>query len=76
MEQRIRQVLENIGLASLPESAGDSLADYGLDSLMIVLSVAGFEKEFSIKIPADKVDESSFATIASIQKLLVSLGAK
>jgi acyl carrier protein len=76
MQNRIRKVLLAIGLPSVPDEANESLLDHGLDSLMIVLSVAAFEKEFSLKIPADKVDESAFATLENIEKLLKSLGAK
>lgn len=76
MEQRIRNVLESIGLPSLPEGVSESLIDHGLDSLMIVLSVAAFEKEFSIRIPAEQVDEEAFSTIEKISALLTRLGAK
>lgn len=76
MEQRIRNVLETIGLPSLPESADEPLADHGFDSLMVVLSVGALEKEFSIKIPAGEVDEDAFATIAKISGLLTKLGAR
>lgn len=76
MKERIKNVLLSIGLPSVPDEANESLLDHGLDSLMIVMSVAAFEKEFKLRIPADKVDEAAFATLENIEKLLKSLGAK
>lgn len=76
MQEKIRNVLLAIGLPSVPEAANESLLDHGLDSLMIVLSVAALEKEFAIKIPADKVDESAFSTLENMERMLSSLGAK
>jgi acyl carrier protein len=73
---RVRKVLLAAGLSSLPDSAEESLVDYGLDSLMMVLAVAQLEKEFSIKIPGEKVEEENFSTISRVTQLVQELGAK
>ena len=75
VKKRIEKVLLSIGLAAVPSSS-ESLADCGFDSLLIVLSVSALEKEFSLRIPADRVDEESFSSIDSLEQLLISLGAK
>jgi acyl carrier protein len=76
IQNRIRTVLTGLGLSSVPESADESLADYGLDSLMMVLAVAQFEKEFSVKIPGDLVEEENFSTVAKLEAMLIQAGAK
>ena len=76
IQNRIRTVLTGLGLSSVPESATESLMDYGLDSLMMVLAIAQFEKEFGVKIPGEKVEEENFSTIAKIESMLKDVGAK
>ncbi len=74
MQARLRKTLLRVGVPSLPEDAQAPLADYGLDSLLVVLSVAALEAEFSVRIPAEKVE--SFVCLDSMEQLLRSLGAK
>ncbi|MCO5142961.1 MAG: phosphopantetheine-binding protein [Oligoflexia bacterium] len=76
MKERIKKCLLSVGLPSVPENDDEALADYGFDSLLIVLSISALENEFSIKIPGNKVDEESFLSILAIEKLIISLGAK
>lgn len=76
VKDRIEKVLVSIGLASIPAQETDSLADCGFDSLLLVLSVSAFEKEFQIKIPANRIEDENFQNIEAIKKLLISLGAK
>lgn len=76
IQNRIRTVLTSLGLSSVPDSPEESLADYGLDSLMMVLAVAQFEKEFSVKIPGDLVEEENFATLNKLEAMLAQAGAK
>ncbi|MGE3262092.1 MAG: acyl carrier protein [Bacteriovoracia bacterium] len=75
-QNRIRKSLLGLGLSSLPDSSEEALADHGLDSLMMVLAVAQFEKEFSVKIPGDLVEEENFSTISKLETMLRQAGAK
>lgn len=75
MQGRVKKILMEIGLTAEP-TENDSLADCGYDSLLIVLSISALEKEFSIKIPADAVTEENFATLHSLEKLVLLLGGK
>lgn len=76
LQKRIRSTLLGLGLSSVPESAEESLADYGLDSLMMVLAVAQFEKEFAVKIPGELVEEENFSTINKLEAMLKQAGAR
>ncbi|MGZ3694973.1 MAG: acyl carrier protein [Bdellovibrionota bacterium] len=76
IQAKIRATLLALGLSSVPDSPDENLADYGLDSLMMVLAVAQFEKEFSVKIPGDLVEEENFSTLAKLEAMLRQAGAK
>ena len=76
MIYKIKQAIQRAGLETLPENDKDDLIDYGMDSLMMVLSVAELEKLFKIKIPASLFSEEKFESIHSIKEFMIQLGAK
>ena len=76
MIQRIRESIKRAGLSDLPHESSVTLADFGFDSLMVVLTVSQLEKEFKIKIPASSIEENTFESLATIEKFLQKLGAK
>lgn len=76
MKPRIEKTLLALGLASVPATTDEPLADSGFDSLLMALSISALEREFAVKIPASRVDETTFRSIDSIAELLASLGAK
>lgn len=75
MIERIKAVLSAAGLAELPEDINEDLTDYGMDSLMMVLSLGGLEKAFGLRVPAERFTPEAFRSIASIAEFLRSLGA-
>lgn len=70
MKEKIKHCLMKSGLEALPTSSAASLADFGLDSLLIVLLVLQLESEFTINIPADLILAENFSTIDSITNLV------
>ena len=76
MRDRVRAILEKVGMSPSPEKGDDALLDYGFDSLMMVLIIAELEKEFKIKIPASTIDEEIFSTLDSLEKFAKERGAK
>lgn len=75
MLNRIREALAAAGMPEIPESPSADLADYGLDSLVIVLSIAEFEKVFQIKIPAKDFRPEAFQSLSSLEAFLRERGA-
>jgi acyl carrier protein len=76
MIERIGRALERAGLAGVPADIHAPLADHGMDSLLMVLSVAELEREFSVTIGTDLFSEAAFDTLAAVQALLRRAGAE
>jgi acyl carrier protein len=76
MLNRLRDALTSAGMPELPSSPTALLADYGLDSLIMVLSIIEFEKTFAIKIPAKDFKPEAFTTLSSLELFLKERGAK
>ena len=76
MMERIRSALAQAGLAEVPADIHASLADYGMDSLIMVLSVAELERAFSVTIAAGDFSEAAFESLAAVQALLHRVGAR
>lgn len=71
MIERIRKAAKKAGLEDLDGEFGGEL-----DSLMMVLMVSELEREFKIKIPAEKVTEQVFLSFVTVEHFLRELGAK
>ena len=57
-EERVKKVLIGIGIGENEIASGKTLRDQlGIDSAEMVEIVVSLEKEFDIKIPAEKVAE-------------------
>ncbi|HAT1660412.1 TPA: acyl carrier protein [Legionella pneumophila] len=76
LSNRIKQVLERIGLTSLPENKQAKLEQGGLDSLMLALLIIELEREFEIKIPVIPLEKERYESINTIEQYLIELGAK
>lgn len=74
--ERIRNVLERIGLTNLPQDPHSKLEQGGLDSLMLALLIIELEREFKIKIPVMPLIKEHYESIDSIAKHLIELGAQ
>lgn len=75
MIQRIRRALTRAGMTEIPDQLDAPLADHGMDSLIMVLSVAELEREFAVAITAHEFSEESFRTLGSVRDLLHRAGA-
>lgn len=73
--ERIGKALRAAGMEEVPTSTSEPLSAYGMDSLMMVLSVAALEKEFSIRISGRDFSEAAFKSLASLAWWLRTLGA-
>ncbi|HAT1596126.1 TPA: acyl carrier protein [Legionella pneumophila] len=76
LSNRIKQVLERIGLTNLPENKQAKLEQGGLDSLMLALLIIELEQEFEIKIPVIPLEKERYESIHTIEQYLIELGAK
>lgn len=76
MIERIRRALARAGMTEVPDDIDAPLADHGMDSLIMVLSVAELEREFALSITAHELLEESFRTLGSVRELLHRAGAK
>lgn len=76
MIERIRSALQQAGLAEVPADIHAPLADHGMDSLLMVLSVAELERAFAVAISADDFSEAAFESLAAVQALLQRVGAR
>lgn len=73
--ERIGKALRAAGMEEVPASTSEALSAYGMDSLMMVLSVAALEKEFSLRISGRDFSEAAFQSLASLAFWLRKLGA-
>jgi acyl carrier protein len=76
MIQRIRRALTRAGMAELPDDIDTPLAEHGMDSLIMVLSLAELEREFAVSITAHELIEQSFRTLSSVRELLHRAGVR
>jgi acyl carrier protein len=76
MIQRIRRALARAGMTELPDDNDTPLADHGMDSLIMVLSVAELEREFGVSITAYEFSEQSFHTLGTVRELLHRAGVR
>jgi acyl carrier protein len=74
--ERIGRALRAAGLPEVPEDVHEELSLHGMDSLMMVLSVAALEKEFALLIPAHAFSEEAFKTLESLEAFMRGLGAR
>ncbi|AGC42920.1 hypothetical protein MYSTI_01587 [Myxococcus stipitatus DSM 14675] len=75
LNERIGKALRAAGMEDVPRSTSEPLAAYGMDSLLMVLSVAALEKEFSLRISGHEFSESSFESLDTLARWLRRLGA-
>lgn len=61
-------------MRDLPSTPSDPLADRGFDSLLFVMAVVEIEKEFSVRVPAEKATPEAFRNLATLEELLISMG--
>lgn len=73
--ERIGKALRAAGMEDVPAGLSEPLSAYGMDSLMMVLSVAALEKEFSLRISGRDFSEAAFSTLDSLASWLRKLGA-
>ena len=73
--ERIAGALRAAGMEEVPASTSEALEPYGMDSLMMVLSVAALEKEFSLRISGRDFSEAAFTSLDSLAFWLRKLGA-
>jgi D-alanine--poly(phosphoribitol) ligase subunit 2 len=71
--QRIRASLVRAGLENIPADASLELQDFGMDSLMLALSVIEIEREFGVKFKNFNLIKDSFKTIRSLEKMIEEL---
>lgn len=76
LTQRIHNAIERVGLINLPQDKQATLAQGGLDSLMLAMLIIELEREFNIKIPVIPLVKEHYESIDSIEKHLIELGAK
>lgn len=76
LTERIRTILERVGLTHLPQDTHAMLEQGGLDSLMLALLIIELERGFKIKIPVMPLLKEHYASIDSIEKHLIALGAQ
>jgi acyl carrier protein len=74
--ERIGRALRAAGLPQVPEDVHEELSLHGMDSLMMVLSVAALEKEFALRIPAHAFSEEAFQTLEALAGFMRGLGAR
>lgn len=74
--ERIGRALRAAGMPELPEDVHEQLSLHGMDSLMMVLSVAALEKEFGLRIPAQAFSEEAFETLGTLADFMRGLGGR
>ncbi len=67
LSSRVESVLRQAGLEQLPPDPCTDLRLYGMDSLMMVLTVSELESAFNLRITPAVFAESHFHSIASIE---------
>ncbi|QSQ17416.1 acyl carrier protein [Myxococcus landrumensis] len=75
LNERMGKALRAAGMEDVPRDTSEPLAAYGMDSLLMVLSVAALEKEFSLRISGHEFSESSFESLDTLARWLRRLGA-
>jgi acyl carrier protein len=70
-----RQILEKSGMAG-PIPVGEQLSALGLSSLDMVNLMIAVEAEFDVAFPANEITPANFRSIASIEALLLKIGAR
>lgn len=73
--ERIKKALLAAGFSDLPTDGAENLAAYGMDSLMMVFSVAALEHELSLRISGRDFSEKAFHSLDSLVAWLRGLGA-
>ncbi|MFY2558089.1 phosphopantetheine-binding protein [Corallococcus terminator] len=73
--EHIKKALLSAGMEALPTDTAESLATHGMDSLLMVLSVAALEKELSLRISGKDFSEQSFHSLDTLAAWLRELGA-
>ena len=73
--ERIGNALRAAGMEEVPASTSEPLSAYGMDSLMMVLTVAALEKELSLRISGRDFSEAAFSTLDSLTSWVRKLGA-
>jgi acyl carrier protein len=76
IRERLVRALRTAGMQEVPEDTHEELALHGMDSLMMVLSVAALEKELELRIPAHRFSEDAFRTLHTLEEFLRGLGAR
>lgn len=76
LNQRISNAIERVGLINLPQDKYATLAQGGLDSLMLAMLIIELEREFKIKIPVIPLVKTHYESVDTIEKHLIELGAK
>jgi D-alanine--poly(phosphoribitol) ligase subunit 2 len=74
LTDRIKKVIEEIGIINLPQDNHAKLEQGGLDSLMLALLIIDLEREFNIKIPVMPLIKEYYESIDTIAKYLLELG--
>ncbi|MCP3102338.1 acyl carrier protein [Myxococcus sp. K15C18031901] len=73
--ERIGRALRTAGMEDVPTDTSEPLASYGMDSLLMVLSVAALEKEFALRISGHDFSESCFDSLDTLAAWLRRSGA-
>lgn len=76
LSETIIESLVAAGIPIRPESDSTSLAQCGLDSLILVLTVSELERRMGIKIPARLITEEIFQTVTTIREFLEKVSAR
>ena len=79
LQQQIREILAEAGRLAVPVDTIDADADLfaaGLDSLAIVNVLMRVEEQFDIELPDEMLQRKTFATIASIDKVVSRLSSE
>jgi acyl carrier protein len=76
MQDRIRQILSQNGRLAVPVEGLADDADLfaaGLDSLAIVNVLMSIEEQFDIELPDELLSRRTFASVASISRVVTGL---
>jgi D-alanine--poly(phosphoribitol) ligase subunit 2 len=76
LSDRIKNVMERVGLINLPQDKHAKLEQGGLDSLMLALLIIELEREFKIKIPVIPLVKEHYESMDTIEKHLLDLGVQ
>ena len=79
LQHQIREILAEAGRLAVPVDTIDADADLftaGLDSLAIVNVLMRVEEQFDIELPDEMLQRKTFATIASIDRVVSRLSGE